>query len=349
MANHYDIPNWAGKPSTGLHLDVTKDGKLIQKLMIDQKKCYLFGRNPQMCDFAIDHASCSRVHSALVWHKHLNRAFLVDLGSSHGTYIGTMRLESEKPTQLPIDSTFHFGASTRYYILRERPQNAPRPILEELEEEAKTEYQDGGLLGLPETEMELDNLTEFNTAHNRRISMLGIADEDANGRNGNRKRKKRSITFNEEEEVINPEDIDPSVGRFRNLVQTTVIPTKKTKTDKTATGSAGDFHLRQSLQLSNAIDQGLYGGIPAEMQSSQSATAASFMFASSALGSKLGFPLMPNPAPDVDLAPPVETPAPARLSVEFTQPTAQEDLQPKRKKYAKEAWPGKKPVPSLLI
>ena len=49
--------------------------------MIDQKKCYLFGRNPQMCDFAIDHASCSRVHSALVWHKHLNRAFLVDLGS----------------------------------------------------------------------------------------------------------------------------------------------------------------------------------------------------------------------------------------------------------------------------
>ena len=48
MANHYDIPSWylfilnnkykkfnyvycrAGKPTTGLHLDVTKDGKLIQ-------------------------------------------------------------------------------------------------------------------------------------------------------------------------------------------------------------------------------------------------------------------------------------------------------------------------------
>lgn len=67
-----------------------------------------------------------------------------------------MRIESEKPTQLPIDSTFHFGASSRMYILRERPQTAPRPILEELEEEAKSEHQDGGLLGLPETEMELD-------------------------------------------------------------------------------------------------------------------------------------------------------------------------------------------------
>jgi hypothetical protein len=30
-----------------------------------------------------------------------------------------------------------------------------------------------------------------------------------------------------QEEVINPEDVDPSVGRFRNLVQTSmVIPSK---------------------------------------------------------------------------------------------------------------------------
>lgn len=78
----YDPPAWAGKPSAGLHLDVTKDSKLVQKLMIDEKKCYLFGRNPQMNDFTIDHGSCSRVHAALLWHKHLERSFLVDLGSS---------------------------------------------------------------------------------------------------------------------------------------------------------------------------------------------------------------------------------------------------------------------------
>lgn len=57
--------------------------------------------------------------------------------------------------------------------------------------------------------------------------MLGIADDDANAINPGVKRKKRSITFNDEEEVINPEDIDPNVGRFRNLVHTSlVIPTK---------------------------------------------------------------------------------------------------------------------------
>ena len=78
----YDPPAWAGKPSVGLHLDVMKDTKLVQKLMIDEKKFYLFGRNPQMTDFTIDHGSCSRVHAALIWHKHLERSFLVDLGSS---------------------------------------------------------------------------------------------------------------------------------------------------------------------------------------------------------------------------------------------------------------------------
>ena len=69
----------------------------------------------------------------------------------------------------------------------------------------------------------LQNLTEFNTAHNRRISMLGIPDDEKQ----RKKRKKLYVTFNEEDEVINPEDIDPTIGRFRNLVQSTVIPSSK--------------------------------------------------------------------------------------------------------------------------
>ena len=49
----------------------------------------------------------------------------------------------------------------------------PRPIMEELEKSSSSDT-DGRLMGLPETESELDNLTEFNTAHNRRITMIGI-------------------------------------------------------------------------------------------------------------------------------------------------------------------------------
>lgn len=54
--------------------------------MIDEKKYYFFGRNKDVCDFVTDHASCSRVHAVLIWHKHLNRSFLVDLGSGRIDY-----------------------------------------------------------------------------------------------------------------------------------------------------------------------------------------------------------------------------------------------------------------------
>jgi len=335
MATGYDPPSWAGKPSVGLHLDVLKENKLIQKLMIDEKKCYLFGRNPQMNDFCIDHGSCSRVHAALVWHKHLERSFLVDLGSTHGTYIGNFRLEANKPTQLPVDSTFRFGESTRKYIMRERPKALHRPIMEELEK-AGTEA-DGGLLGLPETENELDNLTEFNTAQNRRISMMGIPKEPDNFV---KKRRKIHITFNEEEEVINPEDVDPSIGRFRNMVQTTVIP-KAARHQESGFGlnhPSSDHKRLQVVSPGGTVKPGLYDDVETGVFSTT-------------LSSSLGLSL-PNPAPDIDMG--VTSTGPPSNATSGTKGDKRphgeiidtDENLPKKKKYAKEAWPGRKPGPA---
>jgi len=333
----YDIPSWAGKPPTGLHLDVLKDGKLIQKLMIDEKRCYLFGRNSQMNDFTIDHNSCSRVHSALVYHKNLSRCFLVDLGSTHGTFIGNVLLERHKPTQLPIDSRFHFGASTRQYIIRERPQAGPRPIMEELEKSSSSDT-DGRLMGLPETESELDNLTEFNTAHNRRITMIGIPEEGAR-----KKPRKIRLTFNEEECVINPEDVDPSIGRFRNMIESTVIPKKRPRNDmgiSNDTENSSKHRITQAQQFTAPAKVDLYDDLPAIGTSS--------LFASS-LSTKLGLPL-PNPAPDIDFAVPVALPTSAATnSAAHFEAQFEDPDEPKKKKYAKEAWPGRKQTPSLLV
>lgn len=127
-----------------------------------------------MNDICIDHQSCSRVHAAFVYHKVLNIAYLVDLASSkysifkenfswlflfifsaHGTFIGNLRIEANKPTQLQMNSQFHFGASTRNYILRERPTTASSRtsnIMEDIPMNETTE----GLLGLPESQPELD-------------------------------------------------------------------------------------------------------------------------------------------------------------------------------------------------
>ncbi|XP_062716412.1 nuclear inhibitor of protein phosphatase 1 [Aedes albopictus] len=354
MSNHYDIPSWAGKPPTGLHLDVMKEDKLVQKLMIDEKKCYLFGRNPQMNDFCIDHASCSRVHAAFVYHKHLNIAYLVDLGSTHGTYIGSVRLEAHKPTQLQINSTFHFGASTRHYMLRERP-NVRSNIMEDI---PMMDTSDGTYLGLPESQTELDNLTEYNTAHNRRISMLGISDETSTfKKNMKNKRKRKGVQFNEDEIVINPEDIDPSIGRFRNLVSSTVVPVqaKRAKLEVHSMGLSTSPSSSKILHHPHSLVPNLYHGIDDQAHDPRSAAGngSGFGFGMdttpSGLTTKLGI-ILPNPAPDVNpassstaLMPPPIYSSMAPKSVKIVDKPDLSD-EPKKKKYAKEQWPGRKPL-----
>ncbi|XP_022073521.1 protein phosphatase 1, regulatory subunit 8a [Acanthochromis polyacanthus] len=339
----FDCPSWAGKPPPGLHLDVVKGDKLVEKLIIDEKKCYLFGRNPDVCDFTIDHQSCSRVHSALVYHKHLKRVFIIDLNSTHGTFLGRIRLEPHKPQQVPLDSTMSFGASTRVYILREKPQTqgsaAPGELKAGEDEELK------GLLGLPEEETELDNLTEFNTAHNKRLSTLTIEEGNLDIPRPKRRRRSSHVSFSDEEEVINPEDIDPSVGRFRNMIQSAVVPIKKKKMeDHGSLGLEAAVRRMQSLPVSG----GLYGDLPPTSHEGATHHHPVAQGAATVLG---GLPLLlPNLAPEVDVTPTAAEPPVTLNGTPAPGPYAAEPLnEPCKKKYAKEAWPGKKPAPSLLI
>jgi len=292
--------------------------------MIDEKKCYLFGRNAQLNDFCLDHASCSRVHSAFVYHKYLNIAYLVDLGSTHGTFIGSLRLEPNKPTQLQLGANFSFGASTRSYILRERPSGTYSLIHEEIP------IDDGTLFGLPETQSELDNLTEYNTAHNRRIAMIT---DDTAYKKKNQKKKRRIVTFNEEEIIINPEDIDPTVGRFRNLIQTTVVPSssKRSRLDNfSATPPTMETHKPFVTQQPYVYVPSLYQGL------STHGTTVDTSLVQGPFGSK--FLILPNPAPEVSISNIVKGPT----KEEINKPDMSNE--PKKKKYAKEAWPGRKPL-----
>ena len=83
--------------------------------MIDEKKCYFFGRNKDQCEFVIDHASCSRVHAVLIWHKHLNRSFLIDLNSSKKNSEEKIRTNYKVSQFIKINSArnFHRKSSTR--------------------------------------------------------------------------------------------------------------------------------------------------------------------------------------------------------------------------------------------
>lgn len=168
--------------------------------------------------------------------------------------------------------------------------------------------------------------------------MLGITD-DTEKRNNNKKRKRRGVSFNEDEEIINPEDIDPSVGKFRNLIRSTVIPSaqKRQKLTDNIGIPMTDFKVPRSI--SSVVPQ-LYQDLPPESNAVGFGGAGIY----SSLSSKLGI-VLPNPAPDVDIE------QNFNQATVFVPPQVQanDSMEPKKKKYAKEAWPGKKPTPSLLV
>lgn len=390
----------AGKAPTGHHLDVTKDDKLIQKLMIDDKKCYLFGRNPHMNDFCIDHGSCSRVHAALVYHKHLNISYLVDLGSSECSADCLKLFAGFVPSSSQYAYACHIHNSARH-VHRQSAHRGPQthpaahqhhvPFwrLDALLCAARTT--DGGAGGRPQQHPRghtndagrrrsadrwrrrrpariarepngagrecgsgllcvsvqstitaffhchlQQNLTEYNTAHNRRISMLGITDDPVAASNAAKakaarhpNRRKRHVTFNDEEIVINPEDIDPSVGRFRNLVKSTVVApvaAKRMRFDPLAGGAVNVYGAQPEFARPappppvgghSAAYHHLYEDLPPSLSDHHhhhSATAAAAAAAAAAalanrhsgsigpgsgdLNAKFGI-MLPNPAPEV--------------------------------------------------
>lgn len=101
-------------------------------------------------------------------------------------------------------------------------------------------------------------------------------------------------------------------------------------------------HMQQS-----SVTQHLYHDLPPEQFTSSSMPSNPFSTALTSLTSRLGIAL-PNPAPEVEMTPNQIQTEPSQIN-EISGPTESHGLEPKKKKYAKEAWPGKKPLPTLLV
>ena len=75
---------------------------------------------------------------------------------AHGTFVGSIRVDPHKPVQVLVDTTLCFGASTRRFTLRERPNAQSSLKREALKASGEDEAGSHSLLGLPEEDTELD-------------------------------------------------------------------------------------------------------------------------------------------------------------------------------------------------
>lgn len=122
-------PPEARKPDIRWRLYVFKAGEVLNEpLYIHRQSCYLFGRERRVADVPTDHPSCSKQH-AVVQFRQIEkeqpdgmlskqvRPYLMDLGSTNGTFINDSRIEPQRYYELFEKDTIKFGNSSREYVI----------------------------------------------------------------------------------------------------------------------------------------------------------------------------------------------------------------------------------------
>ncbi len=95
--------------------------KAYQRLIIScRQSAYLIGKDRKVADLPVDHPSCSRQHAAFQYRTVKGRGvlpYIMDLGSSNGTYLNNDRIEPQRYYELREKDMLKFGYSSREYVL----------------------------------------------------------------------------------------------------------------------------------------------------------------------------------------------------------------------------------------
>mmetsp|Transcript_845 Transcript_845/g.1419 ORF Transcript_845/g.1419 Transcript_845/m.1419 type:complete len:301 (+) Transcript_845:180-1082(+) len=119
MPRPYEItkPVWCQSPSNRVKFEECGTGR---ERDIGEEAFYVIGRN-ERCSIILEELMVSRCHAVLL-HSGVGDVYLIDLGSSHGTFIGTHRLIPYTPTLVKRHSVMRFGSWEKQYIIREYPK-----------------------------------------------------------------------------------------------------------------------------------------------------------------------------------------------------------------------------------
>lgn len=117
--DRFKLPSWSRDPQLEkCALEVFKSTKKIGTVTrVSKHKSVVFGRHKSYADVILQHPSISRQH-AVILHGKSGNMYLMDLASSHGTFVNKRKLQPEQREPLREGDTIKFGASSRRYIVR---------------------------------------------------------------------------------------------------------------------------------------------------------------------------------------------------------------------------------------
>eukprot|EP00093_Oithona_nana_P000951 00951.XXX_983_156_1 [CDS] Oithona nana genome sequencing. len=115
----YSEPEEARKPKRRWRFYVFKGEESLPVMHLHRQSAFLIGKDRKVADLPVDHPSCSRQHAVLQYRFVNNRVrpYIIDLGSSNGTYLNNQRIDPQKYVELMEKDMLKFGYSSREYVL----------------------------------------------------------------------------------------------------------------------------------------------------------------------------------------------------------------------------------------
>ncbi|KAL2399786.1 Smad nuclear-interacting protein 1 [Exophiala dermatitidis] len=131
----YHEPPEARKPpsSQTWRLYVFKGDEILDTLDLYTQSCWLFGREVSVCDYALEHPSCSKQH-AVIQFRYIERRnefgdkigkvkpYVIDLESANGTKVNDEAIPEGRYVELRDKDVIKFGHSTREYVVQLPPR-----------------------------------------------------------------------------------------------------------------------------------------------------------------------------------------------------------------------------------
>ncbi|ORY87687.1 SMAD/FHA domain-containing protein [Protomyces lactucae-debilis] len=116
----YHEPAEAAKPATPWRLYVYRGKELKDTLHLSQQSAYLLGRDAAVADIPLEDGSCSKQHAVLQFRQvgkkdaygtmqRSVRPYLIDLGSTNGTYVNREEIPSERYYEVLSGDSLAFG------------------------------------------------------------------------------------------------------------------------------------------------------------------------------------------------------------------------------------------------
>jgi len=122
---NYKEPAEARSPDRRWRLTVVKDNDDQRAdYPLHRQSKYIVGRDKDLCDIRLHNSSSSTIHAVIQYRLRTDPSgrhiypYLIDLGSSHGTYINRRRIDSHHYYKIEENDIIQFGENSREYLLQ---------------------------------------------------------------------------------------------------------------------------------------------------------------------------------------------------------------------------------------